>query len=663
MCLKLSKKRRGFILAGILFILGVFPVLWASTFLHFLLEGKMRPPDQLDLTTCFASVFGSEAHRALFICFLGLYGISIAALFVMAIVPYHSRTRNLADKIITPVSAGQGQHGTASFLDPKKVDESFTGIELNPEGSTLKTLLREGDFDARDIQFGTERLVPCNQGKSRITDDADKDFPTLAGTVLGMRPGKQGERLYCATEDVHTLCVGATRSGKTRTVVLQTIGVLGLAGESMVLSDPKGELSQYTMPFLERLGYKVVTLDFRSPAKSSRYNYLQVIMDAVDIGDMAAAIDATWDLTSALVGEAKGERIWTDGEAAVIACAIISVVYDNRPLKNPNEPDGLRAAWEEEQDVQRGEWRNLGNVYAFLANMCAAVGDTMPLTAYMARLPDGHPAKSLAAIAKVAPQRTQGSFYTAALATLRLFTNPNIHVMTATSDFHLMDIGCEKTAVFIILPDEKTTYYSLASLFVSQCYEQLVRAADHRGGRLKRRTNFILDEFGNFAPIPDFESKLTVGGGRGIRFTLFLQSFAQLQKKYGDEVARIIRGNCEIWIYLQAEDMETLKEISDKLGNYTVSTFSVSGSHGGTGKTSNSHSMQLTGRALLTVDEVRRNQSAIQSGSFEKPSRHDGCTGHRNHAVQPDVRNGGQGTQSQIARGQRESTANKSRCS
>ena len=241
--MKLSKKRRDLILAGILFALGVLPVLWASTFLHFLLEGKMRPPGQLNLSTCISSAFGSEAHRALFICFLGMYGISIAALFVMAIVPYHSRTRNLADKIITPVSAGQGQHGTATFLDPKKVDESFTGFELNPDGPKLKMLLQEGDYDARDIQIGTERPVPQGRAKPFVADETDKDFPSLAGTVLGMNFGKQGELLYCATEDVHTLCVGATRSGKTRTVVLQTIGVLGLAGESMVLSDPKGELS------------------------------------------------------------------------------------------------------------------------------------------------------------------------------------------------------------------------------------------------------------------------------------------------------------------------------------------------------------------------------------------------------------------------------------
>ena len=58
------------------------------------------------------------------------------------------------------------------------------------------------------------------------------------------------------------------------------------------------------------------------------------------------------------------------------------------------------------------------------------------------------------------------------------------------------EIGDSKQAIFIILPDEKSTYYSLASLFVNQVYMQLVKNADKRGGRLERRVNFMLEEFG-----------------------------------------------------------------------------------------------------------------------------------------------------------------------
>ena len=109
----------------------------------------------------------------------------------------------------------------------------------------------------------------------------------------------------------------------------------------------------------------------------------------------------------------------------------------------------------------------------------------------------------------------------------------------------------------------------------------------------------------NFVKIPDFSNKLTVGGGRGIRFNLFLQSFMQLEEKYGKETAGTIKSNCETWIYLQADDLTTLEEISKKLGNYTVATYSLTSSHAKHTTPSSSHSINLTHRALLTVDEIR----------------------------------------------------------
>ncbi len=284
--------------------------------------------------------------------------------------------------------------------------------------------------------------------------------------------------------------------------------------------------------------------------------------------------------------ENHNEKIWTNGEASIIAAAIISVVYDNR---NGNDR----------------RFRNLSNVYFFISEMCKTVNNSMPLIKYMKNIAASHPAKALLAISEVAPSKTRGSFYTSALTTLRLFTNPLIYQMTNTSDLKLEDFGDKKQVVYMILPDEKSTYYSLASLFVNQTYMQLVRNADSRGGCLKRRVNMILDEFGNFVKIPDFANKLTVGGGRGIRFNLFLQSFMQLDEKYGKETAGTIKSNCETWIYLQADDLSTLEEISKKLGNYTVSTYSLTSSHAKHTTPSSSHSINLTSRALLTVDEIR----------------------------------------------------------
>ena len=416
-----------------------------------------------------------------------------------------------------------------------------------------------------------------------------KDTPpaplTKGGVVVGMKKEGDKEKIYFVGDDCHLLCVGATRSGKSRCLVLESICLLGLAGESIFCSDPKAELFHYTSEFLKKLGYEVLVLDFKNPAKSMRYNLLQPVIDAINEGDTDRAEMLAWDLTNNLVGKPEGEKIWTNGECSIIAAAILCVVCDNQ---------------------KRPEFQNMTNVYWFISEMCRTIGNKMPLLEYLKKQSPTHPARALLSISDVAPSRTRGSFYTSALTTLRLFTSKSIYSITHASDFTLTDLGRKKQALFVILPDEKTTFYPIASLIVSQQYELLAEAADKRGGRLERRVNFLLDEFGNFTPISDMTNKLTVAAGRGMRYALYVQGFDQLKEKYSDNIANTIKGNCQIWAYLQSDDPETLREMSDKLGSYTTSSYQLSASNGRFTTPSSSQSVSLTERKLLNTDEVRR---------------------------------------------------------
>jgi len=424
-------------------------------------------------------------------------------------------------------------------------------------------------------RFRRRRLIKTNKGAK-------------GGLVIGYEKKGGLEGVYYLGDDVHSLTVGATRSGKSRCIVLQSIAFTALAGESMVVNDMKGELAAYCTPYLKRLDYEVICLDFKSPLKSSRYNFLQPVIDAVNRGDTAKAVDLVWDITSSLVpADEKGERIWNDGQASVIAGAIMSVVFDNR---------------------ERPQYQNLTNVYHFILNMCRTEGNDMLINKYIKDIPDSHPAKGLFGIAQIAPSRTRGSFFTAALTTLRLFTNENIYSQTGVSDFELADTGSRKRVIFIILPEEKITFYSLATLFIYQHYVALTHAADERGGRLKNRVHFILDEYGNFTEIPAFSNLLTVGAGFGCLFHLFVQSLSMIEHKYGREQAQTITDNCHCWIYLKTANVETATQITKKLGQYTTSTYSRSNSYNssGTSAGSVSSSMNLIARSLLTEDEILR---------------------------------------------------------
>ena len=501
----------------------------------------------------------------LFLLLFSLLEIMIIVLFSMNNgTQFKSEIVKITDKIKTPEIVGQGQHGTARWMSKKEFEKSF---KKNVIDKTVKA---------------TEKF------KS-------------GGLVVGYKNDKKKEKIYYIDDNIHSLVVGATRSGKTRCIVLETVGNLGMSGESMIISDPKAEIYHYTSEYLRNLGYKIITLDFKNPTKSTRYNFLQPVIDAVNKEDYRKAEEYAWDITQALVGneETKMEKIWRDGEMSVISGAIMSVVFDNK---------------------EHPEYQNLTNVYSFISEMCRTQGQQMPINKYIENLQPEHPSSTIFNIARIAPEKTRGSFFTSALTTLRLFTSKSIYGMTCESEFSLKQAGEEKVATYIILPDEKTTYYPLASLFVYQNYVTLVEEADSRGGELKTRVNYILDEFGNFTTIPAFGNMLTVAGGRRIRFNLFLQSFSQLDNKYGKEVSENIRDNCQTWIYLKTASNETANIISKKLGTYTTSSYSKSNSYNKYQSSNNSESMNLTSRALLTEDEILRIERpyvlVIQTGLF-----------------------------------------------
>lgn len=588
------KTREKIIIGSILFVVGGAVNIFFSTAIHQILSRQSSVLRLVSIGECLSSMTGSRQHLILFLCLQGFIAILAVMFFFTNLRPYQSDLVKVTPDIETPVPVGQHQHGSSRWLTDREKEKAFASYTLDPGHRALRYLAKHGADDLSDDKEeapDTPRTeeIPAEDGKGREPEQSDPPAFSIkrGGVVLGMKKEDDTEQIYYVDDDTHTLTIGATRSGKTRCVVLQSICSIALAGESMVISDPKAELYHYTAPFLHRLGYETPVLDFKNPEKSWHYNLLQSCIDAVKAGNMERAEMLAWDMTNILVGKETGnsEKIWHNGEMSVIAATILCVVVDN---------------------IKRYDYQNLTNVYWFMAEMCKTIGGKMPLLEYVKKLPQSHPARALLSISDVAPTRTRGSFYTSALTTLRLFTTKSINAITCKSDFSLTDVGCKKQALFIILPDEKTTFYPIASLIVSQQYELLANMADKRGGRLERRVNFILEEFGNFVPIVDMTTKLTVGAGRGIRFNLYVQGLEQIVEKYDEQVAKTIKNNCHVWIYLQADDKETLEEISSKLGSYTTSSYQLSASHAKYSTPSTSQSVSLIERKLLTPDEVRR---------------------------------------------------------
>ena len=166
------------------------------------------------------------------------------------------------------------------------------------------------------------------------------------------------------------------------------------------------------------------------------------------------------------------------------------------------------------------------------------------------------------------PNETKGGILSTFRQKIRLFASrDNLSEMLAYSDFDMADIGKQKTAVFIIVQDEKKTYHALATIFIKQAYEVLIDVAQNSpGNHLPYRTNFILDEFANMPALKDITTMVTAARSRHIRFTFIIQNYAQLDQVYGKEEAQTIRSNCANLMYLLTTELAALEEISKLCG-------------------------------------------------------------------------------------------------
>lgn len=484
--------------------------------------------------------------------------------------------------ICIPAPAGHGEYGTARFASPQERRALCHSVVINWNAEPFRSLLAFGKARAYRIDH------PDESGIEISIPEISLPLLPIGGKVVDLETLRRNrEQISFLSKDLHFINIGTTGCGKTRSVVIQTLCLALMAGEDILVSDIKGELCAYTFYFAKLLGYEVGIVDFESPEKSVRVNLLQPVIDAVQCGDIAEATREAWDLTDILCNDSRtNEPVWTNGEKSVIAAAILCIVYDNR---------------------QRPEYQNMTNLYWFIAEMCTPVGQKIPLTEYVKTLPDSHPAHPLLSISSIAPSKMRGSFFTSALTTLRLFTDKNIYNMTKVTDWPLAAESSCPRITYILIPDERKSYYPIASLMVAQRYQMECSIARKHGGRLPRRSRYILDEFGNFSKLTDLTTKLTAARSRGILLDLYLQAFAMLEATYGREETTTIKDNCT-WIYLQANANETRKEVSDKLNTYTCSTFG-SGSSEGAGSSahaSTSSNTSLIGRKLLTEEEVGR---------------------------------------------------------
>ena len=226
----------------------------------------------------------------------------------------------------------------------------------------------------------------------------------------------------------------------------------------------------------------------------------------------------------------------------------------------------------------------------------------------MDNLPSTHKARWFAGAALNTSEQGMASVMSTVLSRLNAFLDSELEqVLCFDSAIDAEHFAAEKSAIFLVLPEEDSTKNFMAGLMIQNLSRELFSVADEHGGKLQNRVVFYCDELGTMPPF-DILPLFSAGRSRKLTLVPIIQSLAQLEKNYGKEGAEIIADNCQDTIFGGfAPNSQTAETLSKALGSRTVLTGSIS-----KGKDSNSQSLQMAERALLSPDELKN----LPKGNF-----------------------------------------------
>ena len=436
----------------------------------------------------------------------------------------------------------------------------------------------DGSYEYGSSRFATEKEI---KDKFKMWNLGSKlDSGGIPVTTIN-------NKIYYDDSSDHTLLIGTTGSGKSVSAIMPLIFNLADAGESMVINDTKSELYSVSADYLEKKGYNIYIINLRDAMSSDGWNPLHLPFTYYRNNMIDEAGDMIENFTSSLCKNLSSKDMYWEKSANSVLTALCYALIEDAP---------------KEEQV------NLYSIYNLLVEHGNKNIDRFnSLDLYFQQKPVGSLSKRSYATGSFAKGETRATLFSVLATVIKMFSDVGIANLTSRTDFELESIGMKKSAVFLIIPDEKESRHELASLFVDQCYQALVNKAQSlKNGMLPIRVNFILDEFANMPVVNSISNKITVSRSRNIRYYLVIQDFSQLKDKYKDASATI-KSNCNNWIYLLTADNETAKEISSRLGKYTISNsrFSVS-SRLNHFDDNFSNDKSLLGRELLMPEELMR---------------------------------------------------------
>lgn len=491
-------------------------------------------------------------------------GTMFAMLIIISTVGNYYSLNRIKDKTV-----GQGQHGTARWATKKEIKRTYKQIDFKPN-------------------------------EWRTNPDSR---PTEQGIIVGCKNRKNGTTAMVDTGDVHALMIGAAGVGKTAYWLYPCIEYACATGMSFLSTDTKGDVVRNYGTIAEKYyGYNVSVIDLRNPTRSHGNNLLHLVNKYFDLYK---------ENPDCLSYKAKAEKYAKNISKTIISNGMDGASFGENSYFYDSAEGLLTATILLVAEFCKPEERHIVSVYKIIQELLAPSGQKgkNQFQQLMDLLPENHKAKWFAGAALNTSEQSMASVMSTALSRLNAFLDSELEqILCFDTEIDAERFCKEKSAIFIVMPEENPNTFFMVSLIIQQLYREILAVADENGGVLKNRCVFFCDEWGTLPKIDSAEMMFSASRSRRLQIVPIIQSFAQLEKNYGKEGADVIIDNTQLTIFGGFAPNSTSAEVLSKaLGSRTVMSGSVSRS-----KNDPSQSLQMIERPLMTPDELK----SLPKGTF-----------------------------------------------
>lgn len=471
-------------------------------------------------------------------------------------------------------TVGDGQHGTARFADKREIRKTYKQVPFTPK------LWRK----------------QAESGETPTTVDGKS---LSQGIVVGCK-GKAETVALVDDQDVHALMIGAAGVGKTAYFLYPNIEYACASGMSFISTDTKGDIYRnYGGIAKKYYGYNISVLDLRNPTKSHGNNLLHLVNKYMDLYKKSVE-----EKKENISYKAKAEKYSKIIAKTIILNGLDGANFGQNAFFYDAAEGLLTSAILLVSEFGEEGTRHIVSVFKIIQDLLAPskVKGQTQFKLLLNKLPPEHKARWFAGSALNSGEQSMLSVMSTAMSRLNTFLDTELEqILCFDAEIDAERFCNEKSAIFIVMPEEDNSKYFMVSLILQQLYREILSVADENGGQLKNRVMMYLDEFGTLPKIESAEMMFSASRSRKVSIVPIIQSFAQLNKNYGPEGAEIITDNTQLTIFGGfAPNSKSAEVLSKAMGSRTVLSGSVS-----RGKNDPSQSLQMIERALMTPDELK----------------------------------------------------------